>query len=179
MRKWFAPVFGGAIAFILLLIYAGTLGYMTYHVALAGAQGDFAPVVFPQGVVAVFTTIGGLVSALVIAKLAITTPGENPAIVQQENLWVAGISLAYLMVWLLSGLAALVIGVIMYPGINQTVSDLGTTWLGIAVASGYAYFSLDPLKQGAATKALTRDLGTAADASHVSLKQREFSDIPR
>ena len=147
MRRWFAPVFGGAIAFILLLIYAGTLGYMTYYVARAGAAGSTTPMVFPQGVVAVFTTIGGLVSALVIAKLAITSPGENPAIMKQQNLWVTGIALAYLVVWLLSGLAALVIGVIMYPGLNQTVSDLGTTWLGIAVASGYAYFSLDPAKK--------------------------------
>ena len=55
----------------------------------------------------------------------------------------------YLLVWMLTGLAALVVGVMIYPvnangvAINSTISDLGTTWLGLAVSAvGRVYFEL-------------------------------------
>ena len=38
---------------------------------------------FGSGIIYVVTTIGGLVSALVVAKLAVTEPGENPTIIKQ------------------------------------------------------------------------------------------------
>jgi hypothetical protein len=38
----------------------------------------------------------------------------------------------------------LIVGLMMYPDASQTLANLGTTWLGIAVSAGYAYFGIKP-----------------------------------
>ena len=105
-------------------------------------------------------TVGGLVSALVISQLAVTRPGENPAVLstrkrsfltgkvsalpkgqeQSVNL-IIGI---YLVVWLAVGLLALIVGLVVISDANTALKDTGATWLGIAVAAAYAYFGIDP-----------------------------------
>jgi hypothetical protein len=45
---------------------------------------------------------------------------------------------------LATGLIALIVGVIVFPDSNSTLREIGTTWLGLAVASGYAYFGISP-----------------------------------
>ena len=72
----FPSVFGGALALVLLLLYAMTVVGMIIAVLEVGTAGK---VEFTGGVTLVVTTIGGLVSALVIAKLAATNPGETPS----------------------------------------------------------------------------------------------------
>jgi hypothetical protein len=57
---------------------------------------------------------------------------------------IAYILLVYLGIWLLTGLAAFIVGVLFYPSVNENLSDLGTTWLRLAVAAGYAYFAIKP-----------------------------------
>ena len=161
MKKDFSMIFGGAIAYILLFLYAGTLSYMIikviYHSkALAMAACTLKPPVtleFREGITLVVTLIGGLISALVVAKLAETSPGETPQLMRLPENASRGtqkasslLAVGYLMVWLLCGLAALIIGVMVFPGISNTLADIGTTWLGLAVASGYAYFGLSPKK---------------------------------
>ena len=151
MEKPFTVIFGAVIAYILLLLYAGTVGYMILEVlAACGGNGACAEVSFSDGVVYVTTTVGGLVSALVISKLAITKRGENPATLpvagasRKQALAVNTLGVLYLTAWLVVGLVALVVGVMLHPEVSQTVSDIGTSWLGLAIASGYAYFALDP-----------------------------------
>jgi hypothetical protein len=151
MKRTFAEVFGAALAFILLALYAFTVLYMILAVVGSGRANVAKALEFSGGLVFVVTMIGGLVSALVVAKLAITQPGKSPGI----RLITAGSSSAqrkldvrlaglYLAVWLIVGLGALVVGVMLYPGVNQTLYDIGTTWLGLGVASGYAYFGIEP-----------------------------------
>lgn len=84
---------------------------------------------FTDGVIYVVTTIGGLVSALFISKLTITEPAENPGIIRAaekhtEIRWATGLVLAYLAVWILTGVTALIVGVMVYPGINNILSDI-------------------------------------------------------
>ena len=50
----------------------------------------------------------------------------------------------YLVVWLVVGVVAVVVGVIVFPKVNQTLYDLGMTWVGLAVAAVYAYFGIKP-----------------------------------
>ena len=162
-KKDFPVIFGGVVAYILLLLYACTVVYMTKQViqhAIAEAPKDEQgktlskkPLEFSAGVTYVVTTIGGLVSALVVAKLSITKPGEAPTLmrtVQGASPLAIRVStflaLAYLVVWLAVGLAALIVGVMVFPDSSATLGDIGTTWLGLAVASGYAYFGLNPQK---------------------------------
>ena len=151
MQKSFKVYFGAVIVFILLALYATTLVYMIKEVREQGKADPTQAHEFPAGRVAVVTTIGGLVSALVVSRLAITEPGDFPRIMpftkssDREQSWlVTVLSALYLGVWLIVGLAALVVGLMMYPEVNQTVSDIGTTWLGLMVASGYAWFGIKP-----------------------------------
>lgn len=96
------------------------------------------------------TTLGGLVSALVIAELAVTKPGETPAgrvlntNPSQKAMTVLKITtIAYLAVWMLFGLLAFIFGYLLLPGVLQPLTDLGQSWLGIAVAAAYAYLGIN------------------------------------
>ncbi len=95
--------------------------------------------------------IGGLVSALVIAELAITEPGKAPvARVLDSDASVSAarfvkiVTGIYLLVWVVAGLTAFVVGYLQHPGVLQPLTDLGQSWLGLAVAAGYAYFGIQP-----------------------------------
>jgi hypothetical protein len=151
MSKNFSLIFGGIIAYILLALYAVTLIWMILQVLDAGSNNG--EIEFNSGIIYVVTTVGGLVSALVVAKLTITQPGENPGLInitgQTENKVLKTTTFLtnlYLAVWILVGLSALIVGVMIYPDTNNTISDIGTTWLGLAVSSGYAYFGIKPGK---------------------------------
>ena len=50
----------------------------------------------------------------------------------------------YLAVWIFTGLWAFIKGVMVHPKVLQPLTDLGQAWLGLAVASGYAYFGIKP-----------------------------------
>jgi hypothetical protein len=96
------------------------------------------------------TTVGGLVSALVIAELAVTRPGESPAgrvlntNPSQEVINILKITtIAYLLVWTLFGLLAFMVGFLLHPGVLQPLTDLGQSWLGLAVAAAYAYLGIN------------------------------------
>jgi hypothetical protein len=38
----------------------------------------------------------------------------------------------------------LIVGLMTYPDASQTLAILGTTWLGIAVAAGFAHLGIKP-----------------------------------
>jgi hypothetical protein len=140
-------IIGGIIAYILLGLYGGIAIHIIVQV-LKCSDSPGCSVEPGNGVIYVLTTVGGLVSALVISKLAITTPGKDPAMFNQLSedtpLIVRVIIWCYLLFWTAIGLVALIVGVLIYPDICKTLSDFGTTWLGTAVAAGWAYFGLDP-----------------------------------
>jgi hypothetical protein len=149
MQKNFGIIFGGFIAYILLGLYAFTVLHLILVVLSCTPEVGCEAQNVPDGITYVVTTIGGLVSALVISKLTLTEPGGNPGIIReaesnQEIPWATNLVLAYLLVWLITGLSALIVGVMIRPDVNSTLSDIGTTWLGLAVASGFAYFGLTP-----------------------------------
>ncbi len=141
--KNFRFVFGGIIAVVLLGLYAFTNLILINNVVNPGRE------VVNDGIVFVHTTVGGLISALVIAELAITKPGDPPGsraldtqASERFKSNVARLTAAYLMVWLILGMSALIVGVMLYPGVSDTLSDTGTTWLGLAIAAGYSYFGI-------------------------------------
>jgi uncharacterized protein YacL len=104
-----------------------------------------------EGMAYVVTTVGGLVSALVVAQLAATQPGENPTTLflsesapDIAKSIATAVVIGYLAIWVITGMAALVIGVMLHPEASPTLKDMGTTWLGLAVAAAYAYFEIRP-----------------------------------
>lgn len=143
-------IIGGIIAYILLGLYGGIAIVIILKVLRCAATPGCSGVELQNGVIYVLTTVGGLVSALVISKLSITTPGANPAIFTQisgeTSPLIKIVTWCYLSLWTFIGLIALIVGVLIYPGVCKTLSDFGTTWLGTAVAAGWAYFELDPGK---------------------------------
>lgn len=131
---------------ILLAIYAITLFWMIYQVISSEEPGH--RVEFHGRITFIVNNVGGLLSAIVIARLAITKRGDNPVIVRREdNKEVSrpatGVAVAYTVVWVLAGLSSLIVGEMLYPDANNTISDIGAAWLGISVAAGYSYFGLN------------------------------------
>ena len=144
-NKKFSIFFAGSLAYILIILYVSTLGYLIMRVCTSGGS----PVTISSGLTYVLTTIGGLVSALVLARLTLTPPGEDPAKIEfiteseKERGIIKNLTFFYMLIWLMAGLAALVIGTVVFPGSSSTLSDIGTTWLGLAVSSVYVYFGLN------------------------------------
>jgi hypothetical protein len=143
--------FGALIAVILLGLYVYSVIYTISVVNCVSTPGCTTSTVadITDGIVTALTLIGGLVSALVIAELAITKPGEPPVarVLDQNSSSTPGkalkvVTLAYLLVWIATGLAAFIVGYMQYPKVVQPLTDLGQSWLGLAVAAGYAYFGI-------------------------------------
>ena len=153
MNSAIGAAFGGLVAVILLLLFSASTFYMVNSVVSFCALTN--PCLSPpaglvgEGFVYVVTTVAGLVSALVIAQLSVTEPGKPPTLGSfrpegRAATMVTGVVALYLLAWIATGLAALVVGVMLYPKVNQTLADIGTTWLGLAVSAAYAYFGLTP-----------------------------------
>jgi hypothetical protein len=147
-------LFGGIIVLILLGLYV----YAVVHAIQLAMQPGPGPFELETGFVTVLHMIGGFISALVIAELAITQPGAAPG---ARMFAAAGsatpapglnfptiFAAAYIAVWILLGLAAFVIGFLNRPGVVQPLTDLGQAWFGLAVAAGYAYFGISPAGGG-------------------------------
>jgi hypothetical protein len=143
-------LFGGAISLILLGLY----GYaLTEAVRLALLPGQ---VPLKAGFAFTISTVGGLVSALVIAELAIAKPGEPPVVRALEasaggtppsettKRAVGIVSTLYVLAWILLGLLAFVVGAMLQADKVPALTDFGRSWLGLAVAAGYSYFGIKP-----------------------------------
>ena len=144
-------VTGGVVATVLLALYVYAVVSAILMVMGCGPANTCASVSLTEGMIQALTLIGGLVSALVIAELAITQPGEAPmkrmlesapSMVVQRSL--AALTYIYLLVWIATGVSAYVVGQMLYPGQLRSLSDLGQSWLGLAVTAGYAYFGIKP-----------------------------------
>lgn len=146
-------IFGGVIAVILLGLYVYTV-IVALAVTSCLAKGDECTSLtkdsFTSGMSTTLAMVGGLVSALVIAELAITKPGEVPVAraldenptAQSETILKITTSL-YLLIWIIFGLLAFIIGFLQYPGFLQPLTDLGQSWFGLAVAAAYAYLGIN------------------------------------
>lgn len=149
-------LFGGLLSVILLLLFLFLLWDGFRVASTVVACGDVYSCIsvmrghFGSPMEAGLNTIGGLISAIVIAELAITKPSEVPA----ARLFAASgtpasgsgpkiAAVGYLSVWVLTGLAAYVWGSLLHPDALKPLTDYGNSWFGLAVASGYAYFGVN------------------------------------
>lgn len=105
---------------------------------------------FNSGYASTLNTVGALVSALVIAELAVTKAGDAPvaraldttATSSTASTVLKAVTAAYLLVWLGLGLTAFVAGALWYPDSLKPLTDFGQAWLGVAIAAVYAYFGI-------------------------------------
>lgn len=102
------------------------------------------------GVNLILNLVGGLVSALVVAELAITKPGELPSaqlFVKKINAQATKkidtfLSTAFIVVWLICGAASVLVYITHPNATSAALSEFGKAWLGIALASAYSYFGI-------------------------------------
>jgi hypothetical protein len=141
-----ATIVSGIIAILLLVLYA-------YAVVILARAPEAEPT---EQVRTVLGLVGGLVSALVVAVLAITPSrgsgrsGEASGLAAMVS-QAAGVSAAateyvawaYLFVWLACGVA-LLFRWMQATSPSQALKMAATSWLGLAVAAAYAYLGLHP-----------------------------------
>lgn len=144
MNASLAKVFGGLVAIVLLALFSGSVLAMIVQ-AVKATPAD-APVNGNEGLVYIATTVGGVVSALVISILGISRARPEMSLHQLTQFggdrsarWIVA---GYLLLWVVTGLAALVFGVILYPDAVPALGDIGMTWLGLSVTTTYVYFGL-------------------------------------
>lgn len=140
-------IFGGLISVILLGVYVHLITVAVEVVDCGGAANCTA---FNDGMAQALSVIGGLVSALVIAELAIAKPGEAPgARVLDAGASVGAVrtvtivSVLFVLVWIGAGLTAFMVG-LYHPKALPVLTTHGQAWLGLAVSAAYAYFGLSP-----------------------------------
>lgn len=145
-------IFGGVIATVLLGIYIHliSLGYRVVDCVNTTGCTGYGLADFNGGMAQALSIIGGLVSALVIAELAATKRGEPPAAralaanaTPRARAILRIVTLVYILVWIVAGLVAFFVG-LYHPKDLPPITNLGQGWLGLAVASAYAYFGIDP-----------------------------------
>lgn len=169
-------IFGGILVCILLGIYVYLI-----TVALRVVLGTIPPDSFTPTMASTLSLIGGLVSALVIAELAVTTPGQPPGArilgpdptIGAKRV-VLGVVVLYLAVWTMTGLAAFIWAFLKNQGVVATLTDLGQSWIGVAIAAGYSYFGIkpgqgggSPASQGGGSPASQAGKGVAAASEAV------------
>lgn len=145
-------IFGGVIAAILLGIYLHLIrvAYLVVDCMNTPGCNAFPAAHFSDGMAQALSFVGGLVSALVIAELAATKPGEAPVAralaagaTDRSKFILKVVTAVYILAWIIAGLAAFFIG-LYHPKALPAITSLGQGWLGLAVASSYAYFGIKP-----------------------------------
>ncbi|MEW9571540.1 hypothetical protein ABQJ54_07240 [Rhodanobacter sp. Si-c] len=142
---------GGAIAVVLLVFYVLLVHSAVHVVNCVSTSGCTGATVasFNDVKSQAMSVLGGLVSALIISELAITKPGEAPAARilaaasdRAKNVfrWTTWL---YVGAWLVTGAWAFWTG-LSHPSVLPALTSVGQSWLGLAVASAYAYFGISP-----------------------------------
>ena len=146
-------LFGGLISVILLGIYVHLITVavkVAICVSAVTCTTKYQATYFNEGMAQALSIIGGLVSALVIAELAIAKPGHPPASrALADNAstlairTVTIVSTFYILVWVTAGLTAFFVG-LYHPKALPTLTTYGQAWLGLSISAAYAYFGLTP-----------------------------------
>lgn len=134
-------IVGAAIAIVLLGLYAYAL---VEAICLAYEGGN--PKQLPDGTSFLLHMLGGLVSAVVAARLAVTERGKVPESERtgSDDRLATIVSLLYLGAWLALGVAAVSVGIVEQWNKVTALTDFAKAWIGLAIAAAYAYFGIQP-----------------------------------
>lgn len=143
-------IFGGLVVIILLGLYAYSVVVCILAVQCLAEPGcQTYTKDLNEGVVTVLNLVGGLVAALVVAELAVTDPSKAPAgaalaidVPATMKKVVGIITAAYILCWILLGLASVIVGYLQHPNVVPALTASAKSWLGLAVAAAYAYLGV-------------------------------------
>lgn len=154
-RETVKYIFGGLIPVILLgfYVFAIVRSIQTTQQVVDRCNNNVSCMqknrVSSEGFETVLNVVGGLVSALVVAELAITQRGELPsAQILQRNASKPSkkvatvISMAYIITWLLCGVASVAVYILHPNAVPLELSEFAKSWLGLAIASAYSYLGI-------------------------------------
>lgn len=141
-------VAGGLIASVLLFFYIVLVLKAAKIAECIGTNcGTVSAGSFNDVMAQAMSVLGGLVSALIISELAVTEPGQTPGSRMLQSTspkarrilrYTTG---AYILAWLATGAWAFWTG-LNYPDALPSLTSVGQAWLGLSVASAYAYFGI-------------------------------------
>jgi hypothetical protein len=141
-------IFGSVIISVLLVLYVYLVGMAVWAVMCSPSPSCSSA--FTEEMGSALLLVGGLIAAPVIVELARADSGKVPAQLAfgltdtSRGLPVLKIFVVvYFGFWVVSGLIGLFFGW-RFPQEAGALSKLGTNWLGLAVAAGYAYFGATP-----------------------------------
>ncbi len=145
-------LFSGLVALILLGFYVyAILTAILAAICLSGPNCQGYTSDLGEGVATVLSLVGGLVSALVVAELAVTTPGQQLAgrllaasATTTTKRVLTVITTIYVLVWVISGVLSLIVGYMQHPNVVPALTSAAKSWLGLAVAAAYSYFGIKP-----------------------------------
>jgi len=144
----FRSAFGAIIVVLLLVLYVLLVRSAISLLDCTPQPACLAQ--FTDSMALALSSISGLVSAVVIAELALTVPGNPPFRrllpdrAGRTALTVLRIlTVLYLGTWLAVGIWVLV-ATWQRAEMVPSLTALGRSWLGLAVAAGYAYFGIKP-----------------------------------
>ena len=142
-------IFGGLIAVFLLFlyVYAVLIAISTAWCISTGCAHGYNKDL-NEGIISILDLVGGLVAALVVAELTLTQPGEQPTAkllalpMPTPPTILKWIVAGYLLVWILCGVAEVLVGYFWYPQVVPALTTAAKSWFGIAVAAGYSYLGV-------------------------------------
>ncbi|MBO0930703.1 hypothetical protein [Fibrella aquatilis] len=158
-------IFLAAIAFFLLYLYAYATWYAIQVLKCLNTPGCVAfayPAKSPDTPLSFLPLVGGLVSALVISVLAITPPKDSPdttivssvqnmsraeaeGVVDWAKVVTQVLTYVYLLGWFVCGVAS--VYYVYMKGNTIPLPEFtaaAKSWMGLAIASAYAFFGLRP-----------------------------------
>jgi hypothetical protein len=147
------------LAIILVLVYASIMGFVIMKVIQCGNDPQCTVLTEKdvRGDLLLFANvIGGLISGIVIMVFAIKKKGEALRFVliakdTEEKIKNVEKTVAtiFCFTWAVVGVAAFFVGVILFPGVSETLYTVGKEFIGLAIAAIYALFGIYPEQQTA------------------------------
>lgn len=143
-------IFGAVIAFLLLVLYVYLIreGILVVRCATTENCATHPIATFTAAMGQTLATVGGLVSALVVAELAVADPGKTPVVQRaMPNASPTAVNFgkclvfAYLTAWVAAGAWAFIV-TLRHADTLPALTDLAHAWFGLAVAAAYAYFGI-------------------------------------
>jgi len=169
LHSQFEFVFGAALALVPLGLWTAISIWMMVLVltpgdCIIGIEGEddndaINECKINSYALSVYNVSFGLVTAFVIAELAVTPSGKDPSdrlIEGAEEAFdkpsccsclgriVPWLPAFYMIVWVIVGLSSLIIGGFVVGGAAGTLKHTGMTWFGTIITAVYTYFGLNP-----------------------------------
>ena len=142
------------LSLILLVIFIIPYSMLIFQVYNCDGKDTSACVSLSRDGRFVITLIGGLISAYVISRFAVTPRGKDPGKItfyssngeaqQKSDNNLGVMTYVFLIVWVIMGFCSVTLGMVLSPEIDEMLNTHGKEWIASAVGAFAAYIGIDP-----------------------------------